>query len=86
MTSRGVIPESVFPPPSEVTDAPDEKQRARARVGMTIKNKWRLDALLGVGGMASVSSSASFAYWSRMWLSCPSSRASSSSVSPRRAR
>ncbi|WP_438027327.1 protein kinase domain-containing protein [Sorangium sp. So ce233] len=54
MTSRGVIPESVFPPPSEVTDAPDEKQRARARVGMTVKNKWRIDALLGVGGMASV--------------------------------
>ncbi|WP_438018343.1 protein kinase [Sorangium sp. So ce315] len=54
MTSRGVIPESVFPPPSEVTDAPDEKLRARARVGMTIKSKWRIDALLGVGGMASV--------------------------------
>jgi serine/threonine protein kinase len=33
---------------------PDEKQRARSRVGMTIKNKWKLDALLGVGGMASV--------------------------------
>ena len=30
----------------------DEKQRARARVGMTINNKWRLDSLLGVGGMA----------------------------------
>ncbi|AUX39780.1 uncharacterized protein SOCE26_011750 [Sorangium cellulosum] len=43
-----------MPPPSEVSDAPDEKQRARARVGLTIKNKWRLDALLGVGGMASV--------------------------------
>ena len=27
-----------------------------------------------VGGMSSVSSSASFAYWSRMWLSWPSSR------------
>ncbi|WP_437999547.1 protein kinase [Sorangium sp. So ce185] len=54
MTSRGVIPESVIPPPSEVSDAPDEKQRARARVGMTLKNKWRIDALLGVGGMASV--------------------------------
>ncbi len=54
MTSRGVIPESVIPPPSEVSDAPDEKQRARARVGMTLKSKWRIDALLGVGGMASV--------------------------------
>ncbi|MGK4007292.1 protein kinase [Sorangium sp. So ce1036] len=54
MTSRGVIPESVFPPPSEVSGTPDEKQRARARVGLTIKQKWRIDALLGVGGMASV--------------------------------
>ncbi|CAN91012.1 Protein kinase [Sorangium cellulosum So ce56] len=54
MTSRGVLPESVIPPPSEVTDAPDEKQRARARLGMTVKNKWRIDSLLGVGGMASV--------------------------------
>ena len=39
-----------------------------------------------VGGMSSVSSSASFAYWSRMWLSWPSRRVSSSSVSPSRAR
>ena len=30
--------------------------------------------------------SARIAYWSRMWLSCPSSRVSSSSVSPSRAR
>jgi len=29
-----------------------------------------------VGGMASVSSSASFAYWLRMWLSWPWSRSS----------
>ena len=29
---------------------------------------------------------ARIAYWSRMWLSWPSSRVSSSSVSPRRAR
>src|SRR5262249_21719063 len=33
--------------------AGDEKARARARVGMWINGKWRLDALLGVGGMAS---------------------------------
>ncbi len=32
----------------------DEKTRARARVGITINNKWRIDALLGIGGMASV--------------------------------
>ena len=35
-----------------------------------------------VGGMSSVGSSARIAYWSRMWLSWPSSRASSSSVRP----
>src|SRR6185295_962949 len=29
-------------------------QRAEARVGMVLKGKWRLDALLGVGGMAAV--------------------------------
>jgi len=28
--------------------------RARARVGATLRGKWRLDALLGVGGMAAV--------------------------------
>src|SRR4026208_216748 len=29
-------------------------QRARARVGQVLRGKWRLDRLLGVGGMASV--------------------------------
>jgi serine/threonine-protein kinase len=29
-------------------------QRAQARVGWVLRNKWRLDALLGVGGMAAV--------------------------------
>ncbi len=28
--------------------------RAQARVGQRIRDKWRLDALLGVGGMAAV--------------------------------
>ncbi len=32
----------------------DEKARARARVGLTINGKYRIDSLLGVGGMASV--------------------------------
>jgi predicted Ser/Thr protein kinase len=32
----------------------DEKARARERVGDTVNGKWRLDALLGIGGMASV--------------------------------
>src|SRR5438445_2872761 len=39
-----------------------------------------------VGGIASVSSSASFAYWSRMWLSWACRRPISSAVRPRRAR
>ncbi|MFT3775529.1 MAG: serine/threonine-protein kinase [Minicystis sp.] len=39
---------------SEVLGGGDEKARARARVGLTINNKFRIDALLGVGGMASV--------------------------------
>ncbi|HEX8794175.1 MAG TPA: serine/threonine-protein kinase [Polyangiaceae bacterium] len=29
-------------------------ERARARLGMVLQDKWRLDALLGVGGMAAV--------------------------------
>ena len=40
--------------PSAVSGQHDEKARAKARVGRTVNNKWRLDALLGVGGMASV--------------------------------
>jgi hypothetical protein len=32
----------------------DEKAKARARVGLTINGKYRIDGLLGVGGMASV--------------------------------
>ncbi len=37
-------------------DAPDAENRARAvaRVGQVLKDKWRLDALVGVGGMAVV--------------------------------
>jgi eukaryotic-like serine/threonine-protein kinase len=39
-------------PPPLSTD--DLLGRARARVGSILKDKWRLDALLGVGGMAAV--------------------------------
>ena len=53
-SSRSVLPEPPSSAVSEVSGTPDEQQRARARVGLTLKNKWRLDALLGVGGMASV--------------------------------
>src|SRR5690242_5595365 len=31
-----------------------ENHRAKERIGLTLNEKWRLDALLGVGGMASV--------------------------------
>jgi serine/threonine-protein kinase len=34
--------------------AMDPEERANARVGLVLKEKWRLDALLGVGGMAAV--------------------------------
>jgi serine/threonine-protein kinase len=37
-----------------MADAPDADARARARVGTTLKEKWRIDALLGQGGMATV--------------------------------
>src|SRR5690242_9231363 len=47
------------PPSERSTDLPpegvaDERALARARVGMTIQKKWRLDGLLGTGGMAAV--------------------------------
>ncbi len=41
-------------PSAAAAELQDEKTRARARIGQTINNKWRLDSLLGVGGMASV--------------------------------
>jgi serine/threonine protein kinase len=43
-------------PPSQpaALGGSDEKARARARIGLTINNKYRIDSLLGVGGMASV--------------------------------
>ena len=40
--------------PSALAGGGDEKQRARARIGLTINGKYRIDALLGIGGMASV--------------------------------
>ena len=32
----------------------DQIVRAQARIGTVLQDKWRIDALLGVGGMASV--------------------------------
>ncbi len=40
--------EPVFQAPNPVT------ARAQARVGQTLRGKWRLDSLLGIGGMAAV--------------------------------
>jgi serine/threonine protein kinase len=34
--------------------AADEKARARARIGLTIKGKYKLESMLGIGGMATV--------------------------------
>src|SRR5580700_2354034 len=59
MTSRSAIPDGPASQPSAAAAVSqqggvDEKTRARARVGLTINNKYRIDSLLGVGGMASV--------------------------------
>jgi eukaryotic-like serine/threonine-protein kinase len=43
--------------PSADQSGQDEKTRARARIGKTIKGKYRLDAMIGIGGMATVYSS-----------------------------
>jgi serine/threonine protein kinase len=51
MTSRAASSDG---PASQPAGSGDEKARARARVGLTINGKYRLDSLLGVGGMASV--------------------------------
>jgi serine/threonine-protein kinase len=43
-------------PEVETLKSPEDEQtrRARARVGQTVRGRWRLDALLGMGGMAAV--------------------------------
>ena len=44
-----------LPEPAPPCGGPgDRRPRARARIGLTINGKYRLDSLLGVGGMASV--------------------------------
>jgi eukaryotic-like serine/threonine-protein kinase len=54
--TRTTLPEKpgAQQPSSLAEEMRDEKAKARARVGTVIKKKWRLDSLLGVGGMASV--------------------------------
>jgi serine/threonine-protein kinase len=37
-----------------VAEAPDGRRRAQGRIGSVIKDKWRIDARLGAGGMATV--------------------------------
>ncbi len=41
---------------AETLKSPDDEQtrRAKARVGQTVRGRWHLDSLLGIGGMASV--------------------------------
>lgn len=54
-SSRSIFPDNPgAPDQTSAEDVRDEKARARARVGTVINKKWKLDALLGVGGMASV--------------------------------
>jgi serine/threonine-protein kinase len=37
-----------------VAEAPDGRRRSQGRIGSVIKDKWRIDARLGAGGMATV--------------------------------
>lgn len=54
-SSRSTLPDNPGAPEKErAEELRDEKALARARVGTVINKKWKLDALLGVGGMASV--------------------------------
>jgi serine/threonine-protein kinase len=52
MVHHGDEPKSISDPLTEVHDP--LVLSARGRVGSTLRGKWRLDALLGVGGMAAV--------------------------------
>src|SRR4051812_46984038 len=40
--------------PVEISEQNPVDERAYARLGVVLKEKWRLDGLLGVGGMAAV--------------------------------
>src|SRR5690349_13335419 len=44
----------MVPLASESSDEDDQTRIARDRVGRLIRDRWRLDELLGIGGMAAV--------------------------------
>ncbi len=56
MTDGGeVLPKEPEPTEGPASERPDQlQQRARARLGTMLNDKWRLDRVLGVGGMAAV--------------------------------
>jgi serine/threonine protein kinase len=55
MSKRGEILPRVVEPVDTATEAADPLVRqAHARVGITLRDKWRLDLLIGVGGAAAV--------------------------------
>ena len=56
MADRGDVSPLEAEPAKELTSAPADPlfARAQSRLGITLRDKWRLDVLLGVGGMAAV--------------------------------
>jgi serine/threonine protein kinase len=56
MANGGVVePQDTRPAAGVATESSDPlMERAQARLGNTLRDKWRLDVLLGVGGMAAV--------------------------------
>jgi serine/threonine protein kinase len=55
-TPETTVRDSVVDPAAETVARPSDPsvRRARSRVGSLLRGKWRLDALLGAGGMAAV--------------------------------
>jgi serine/threonine protein kinase len=50
-----VLPRTREPAEGPASERPDQmQQRARARLGTILNDKWQLDAVLGIGGMAAV--------------------------------
>jgi serine/threonine protein kinase len=49
-----LVPEDFLSPPSEGASSESPYDRAAARVGSQVRGTWRLDGLLGMGGMAAV--------------------------------
>src|SRR5262249_14371499 len=51
---RAIAPRSANELGSDAQRDHDQVRRAKERVGQVLRERWRLDALLGVGGMAAV--------------------------------